>query len=209
MNAPLVGVLLAGGQSRRMGGGDKALRPLGDRPMLSRVIERIGSQVRCLVINANGDPSRFNAFELPVTPDPIEGFAGPLVGVLAGLRWLETSADRTVDAILTVPTDAPFLPADLAARLHDARSGHTERVVLAASGGRTHPVCGIWPLALADDLENALADGTRKVLDWTDRHDTVVVEFPMEGENGEEIDPFFNTNRPEDLTEAERLLLRL
>jgi len=208
MSGGPVGVLLAGGQSRRMGGGDKALRMLGDCTMLSHIIARVGPQVSTLVINANGDPARFGAFALPVTPDPIDGHAGPLVGVLAGLRWLEASPDMHSDAIVTVPTDAPFLPTNLVARLKDTQQEQHDRIVLAASCGRTHPVCGLWPLALAADLQNAIEAGTRKVLDWTDRHDTVVAEFPATALDGDNIDPFFNTNRPEDLQEAERLLDR-
>ncbi|MEL7543194.1 MAG: molybdenum cofactor guanylyltransferase MobA [Pseudomonadota bacterium] len=201
MTEHILGVLLAGGRSRRMGGGDKSLRNLGGQTILAHIIARLGPQVSRLVLNANGDPLRFAAFDLPVIADPIEGNVGPLVGVLAGMRAAGRIAGAT--HILTAPTDAPFLPDNLVAALESARDGHPVRIVLAASGGRTHPVCGLWPVALGDDLEAALHDGTRKVLDWTDRHDTVTSEFALTGAG---VDPFFNTNRPEDLATAERLL---
>lgn len=206
MSTPVVGVLLAGGQSRRMGGGDKCLRNLGGRPMLAGIIERLRPQVSEMVISANGDPDRFAQFDLPVIADPIGGYAGPLVGVLAGLQWLAASGAEGVTHIATIPTDAPFFPSDLVGQLQVAQDGKPDRVVLAASDGRTHPVCGLWPVSLAGDLEAALRNGTRKVLDWTDLHDTVIQPFAMVSVDGREIDPFFNTNRPEDLTEAEALL---
>ncbi len=209
MSDIVIGVLLAGGQSRRMGGGDKSLRMLAGKSILTRIVERVRPQVAGMIINANGDPARFADFALPVVPDPIGGFAGPLVGVLAGLRWLEASGNGSIQEIVTVPTDAPFLPRDLVKNLLGTRANKPDRIVLAASGGRTHPVCGLWPVCLADDLEAALAAGTRKVLDWTDRHDTAITSFAMLDDDGEEIDPFFNINRQEELAEAEELLTRL
>ena len=176
--------------------------------MLTGIIDRIRPQVADVAINANGDADRFARFDLPVIPDPIGGYAGPLVGVLAGLNWLKASSHDAITHIVTVPTDAPFFPHDLVHRLVVALDCKPDRIVLAASGGRTHPVCGLWPLSLQGDLEVALNDGTRKVLDWTDRHDTVVEAFEMVVQDEEQIDPFFNTNRPEDLTEAEALVAR-
>lgn len=208
MIAPVFGVLLAGGQSRRMGGGDKCLRTLGGQPMLARIIERTRPQVTNIAINANGDPERFASFDLPVIPDPIGGYAGPLVGVLAGLQWLAEIAPNNVTHIVSIPTDAPFFPRNLVQQLSVAQDNKPDRIVLAASNGRTHPVCGLWPVSLAADLERALNDGTRKVLDWTDRHDTVVETFELVTLDGEDVDPFFNTNRPDDLTEAEALIER-
>ena len=206
MTTRVAGVLLAGGQSRRMGGGDKSLKTLGGQSMMHRIIARVRPQTDSLVINANGDPARFSEFDLPVVPDPIGGYAGPLVGVLAGLSWL---GNGSIQTIVTVPTDAPFLPTDLVKQLVTAQAGIADRIVLAASNGRTHPVCGLWPKSLAADLEAALIGGTRKVLDWTDRHDTVITSFAPIAVEGEEIDPFFNTNRPEELAEAEALIERL
>lgn len=201
----VTGVLLAGGLSRRMGGGDKCLRDLAGKPMLGHVIERLGPQVGAMVINANGDPGRFAPFGLAVVADTVGGFAGPLAGVLAGMRW---SAAEAPDAawIVTVSTDAPFLPLDLTQRLLSAVADAPQTIALAASGGDVHPVIGLWPVALADDLEEQLKAGVRKVLHWTGRHASVVVDFPLLRFHGRMIDPFFNANTPEELDEARALI---
>lgn len=197
----IVGVLLAGGRSRRMGGGDKCLRPLGGRPLLAHVIERAAPQVARLVLNANGDPARFEAFGLPVVADTVEGFAGPLAGVLTGLHWAAAHAPD-VPWVATFATDAPFLPRDLVARLRSAVEAEGADMACAASGGRDHPVFGLWPVALRDDLRRAMVDEEiRKVDGWTGRYRLARADFPTAP-----IDPFFNTNRPQDLAEAERLL---
>jgi molybdopterin-guanine dinucleotide biosynthesis protein A len=196
-------VLLAGGLSRRMGGGDKCLRRLGGSSILARVIERLQPQARRLVINANGDPARFAAFGLPVASDAVADFPGPLAGVLTGMMWARDHAPDVAD-IVTVPTDGPFVPRDLVARLVAARDAAGADLVQAASGGQAHPVVGLWPVRLADDLRRALVDESiRKVDVWTARHRLVTVEFATDP-----VDPFFNANRPEDLAEAERLLAR-
>ena len=198
---PVAGVLLAGGQSRRMGGGDKCLRPLGGQPILARIIERTAPQVARLVLNANGDPARFASFDLPVTGDTVGGFAGPLAGVLAGMEWAAAAAPECA-WIATVATDAPFLADDLVERLSAAVADGAADMACAASGGRTHPVFGLWPVALSADLRHALVDqGVRKVDDWTGRYNRKVVEF-----TADTIDPFFNVNRPEDLAAAETFL---
>jgi len=198
--SPPVGLLLAGGRARRMGGGDKCLRQLAGRPLLSHVVERIGPQVRRLVLNANGDPIRFASFGLPVVADGIPDFAGPLAGILAGLGWAAEAAAEC-PLLLSAPTDAPFLPRDLVARLSAARRAAKADIAMAASGGRTHPVVGLWPVALARDLRHALAiEGIRKVDVWTARYRVAIAEFPIEA-----VDPFFNANRPEDLAAAEDL----
>ncbi|HEY7610173.1 MAG TPA: molybdenum cofactor guanylyltransferase MobA [Alphaproteobacteria bacterium] len=197
-----VGLLLAGGLSRRMGGGDKCLRPLGGRPVLAHIIERARPQVAALVLNANGDPARFAAFGLPVAPDVIEGFAGPLAGVLTGMEW--AARERPGAAWLaTFATDAPFFPRDLVARLHEAIARERADMACARSGGQDHPVFGLWPVRLRTDLRGAMEAGVRKVDLWTARHRLAVAEFAAEP-----FDPFFNANRPEDLAEAERLLIR-
>ena len=206
----ITGVLLAGGQSRRMfpeqpGGGDKSLRDLAGKPMLAHVIDRLGPQAGRLVINANGDPTRFAPFNLPVAADTIDGFAGPLAGVLAGMRWSRTNAPSATH-IATVSTDAPFIPLDLVTRLRDGVVGRPTTIAIACSGGELHPVIGLWPVALADDLEFALRDGVRKVLAWTGRHGTQAVDFPFTPMAGRQIDPFFNANHPDELDEARRLL---
>jgi molybdenum cofactor guanylyltransferase len=204
----IVGLLLAGGQSRRMGGGDKGMLPLGDKPMLAHVIDRLSPQVDRLVINANGDPIRFEAFQLPVVADSLDGFQGPLAGVLAGLKWAKANASKATH-VASVSTDAPFVPLDLVARLDEGRTTENTLIALAASGGHLHPVIGLWPIDLADDLEQALADGVRKVLAWTDRHGVATVSFSDLEIGGEAIDPFFNANTPEDLDVARRLLQKI
>lgn len=201
----VIGVLLAGGQSRRMGGGDKCLLELAGKPLLTHVIERLKPQTGGLVLNANGDPGRFASFGLPVIADPVDGFAGPLAGVLAGFTWAKENAPQA-RWIVTAATDTPFFPQDLVARLLDATKGQYPAIALASSGGRMHPVFGLWPTALMDDLHQALEDGVRKVLHWTDRHTLASVEFDMVKAGAGEIDPFFNANTPEDLATATDIL---
>jgi molybdopterin-guanine dinucleotide biosynthesis protein A len=199
IGADVVGVLLAGGQARRMGGGDKSLRRLGDRTILEHVIERARPQVATLVLNANGDPARFARFGLPVAADVVEGFAGPLAGVLTGIEWARRNRPDCA-WIATIATDTPFFPADLVALLGRAVEGAD--LACARSGGRAHPVFGLWPVRLAEDLRRAmLGEEVRKVDVWTARYRLAEVDFAVDP-----IDPFFNTNRPEDLAEAERLL---
>lgn len=201
-NRPIVvGVLLAGGQSRRMGGGDKCLRPLSGRPILAHVIERIRPQVDQLILNANGDSQRFSDFDLPVVPDVIEGFAGPLAGVLSGLEWARRHQPQAAFAI-SVPTDGPFLPMDLVDRMLLAIEDENADLACAASSGRSHPVVGLWPLRLAEDLRHAVTvNSIRKVDEWTAGYRLATVNWPTG-----DVDPFFNTNRPDDLATAERLL---
>ncbi|MEL6299254.1 MAG: molybdenum cofactor guanylyltransferase MobA [Pseudomonadota bacterium] len=202
----VVGVLLAGGQSRRMGGGDKGLKSLGGTPMLATVSDRLRRQTGALVLNANGDETRFATFDLPVVADPVEDHPGPLAGVLAGLGW---AAAHRPEAryIATVSTDAPFIPPDLVARLAAALDAAPDaRIAMARSGGQLHPVIGLWPVALADDLAAALAAGTRKVLAWTDTHGTAAADFAPVLVNGHLIDPFFNVNTPDELGFAEAIL---
>lgn len=191
----VVGVLLAGGRARRMGGGDKALRPLAGRPLIEHVIERVRGQVDRLIINANGDPARFTGYGLPVVADEIEGYAGPLAGVLSAMTW---AAAHGADWVASFPTDAPFLPEDLVERLLATGAP----VACARSGGQAHPVVAVWSVALADDLHHALTEeGLRKIDLWTARHGVAHVDWPAEP-----LDPFFNANRPDDLAEADRLL---
>lgn len=199
----VVGLLLAGGQSRRMGGGDKALRLLGGIPLLERVIQRLRPQVETLVLSANGDPARFTRFAIPVVPDSVEGFAGPLVGVLAGLDWTK-SHRPDCPYVVSVATDAPFLPGDLVARLTEGLKEARANLACAASRGRAHPVFGLWPVRLREDLRRAVVEeGIRKVDQWTARHGLVTVPFA-----DHPVDPFFNANRPEDLDAAAALLLQ-
>jgi molybdopterin-guanine dinucleotide biosynthesis protein A len=197
----VAGLVLAGGQSRRMGGGDKGLRRLGGRTLLGHVVERLRPQVAALVISANGDPARFAGFGLPVVADSVPDFAGPLAGVLAGLDW--AAAHRPdLSHVASVATDAPFLPRDLVSRLVAALTEAEADLACAASGGRVHPVFGLWPVRLKEDLRGALAgDRIRKVDRWTARHKLVIVSFA-----DRPVDPFFNANRPADLDAAAALL---
>ena len=197
----VVGLLLAGGQSRRMGGGDKALRLLGGIALLDRVIERLRPQVDALVLNANGDRARFARFALPTVADSVPGFAGPLAGVLAGLDW---AASHRPDCpyVVSVATDAPFLPADLVARLAHGLDEARADLACAASGGRSHPVFGLWPVWSRDDLRRAVVDQAISKVDlWTARYVLATVPF-----DDQPVDPFFNANRPEDLETAATLL---
>ncbi len=197
----IVGVLLAGGQSRRMGGGDKTLNDLGGRPLLAHVVERAQPQVDTLILNANGDPARFADYSLPVVADTVDGFVGPLAGVLTGQEW---ARENTPDAkwVVTMATDTPFFPADLVTGFAAEIEKNGADMAMATSGGNRHPVFGMWPVGLADDLRHALVvDGVRKVLHWTDRFNLVQVDFSTDP-----YDPFFNVNRPEDLQQAKRLI---
>jgi molybdopterin-guanine dinucleotide biosynthesis protein A len=199
----IVGLLLAGGLSRRMGGGDKALRPLGERTLLDHVIDRVRPQVTTLVLNANGDPARFAGFDLPVVPDSVPDFAGPLAGVLAGFDWA-VAYRPDCDLVLSVPTDAPFLPRDLVARLHAGLEREDAELACAASDGQPHPVVGLWPIRLREALRRAVIDEKiRKVDVWTGRYRLATVPFDEEIPG---VDPFFNANRPEDLERAAALL---
>lgn len=201
----VTGVILAGGLSRRMGGGDKGLLALGGDSMLAHVVRRLSPQVSRVVLNANGEPARFRSLGLPVVADTIDGFVGPLAGVLAGMRWSRAHA-READYVVSVSADAPFLPADLVGRLGAALRDRPRAIALGRSAGEIHPVIGLWPVALADDLEVELRRGVRKVLNWTDKHGTIAVDFPMQVWGNETIDPFFNANTPTELDEARRLL---
>jgi molybdopterin-guanine dinucleotide biosynthesis protein A len=184
---------------------DKALLDIGGKPMLAHVVDSLAPQVGRLIISANGDPSRFASFGLPVVADTIAGFAGPLAGLLAGMRWSTQHAPEATH-ILSVSTDAPFLPADLAAKLQCAVRDRKHAIAIASSGGKQHPVIGLWPTSLADELEAALLAGTRKVSSWTEGINTVTVDFPPVQLQGREVDPFFNANTPEDLATVRELL---
>ncbi|HWX49515.1 MAG TPA: molybdenum cofactor guanylyltransferase MobA [Roseomonas sp.] len=195
-----LGVVLAGGLARRMGGGDKPLRPLGGRPLLAHVLERLRPQVATLLLNANGDPARFAAWGLPVVADGLPDYPGPLAGILAALDW--AAANRPELAwVASVPGDSPFIPADLVARLHAARAAAAVPLACAHSGGWAHPPIGLWPVALRTELRSALEGGERKIDRWTARFGCAEAEWPTAP-----FDPFFNANTPEELALAESLL---
>jgi molybdopterin-guanine dinucleotide biosynthesis protein A len=184
-----------------MGGGDKCLRDLGGRTILERIVTRVAPQVDRLILNANGDASRFARFGLPVVPDSLSGQAGPLAGVLTGLEWARDHAPGC-DWVASFASDAPFVPENLVGKLAAAIAEEGADMACAASGGRTHPVFGLWPVRLAADLRRAVAEeGVRKVDSWTSYYRMSTVEFAVV-----RYDPFFNVNRPDDLAAAERLL---
>jgi molybdopterin-guanine dinucleotide biosynthesis protein A len=196
-----LGVLLAGGLARRMGGGDKPLKPIAGRSILERAIARLAPRVTSLILNANGDPARFAAFGLVVVPDGVPDYPGPLAGVLAALDHA-AAYHPNVEWVVSASADSPFLPADLVMRLHGERGAHP--LACAASGGHTHPPIGLWRVALRDDLRRALVvEGERKIDRWTARHGCAAVEWATDP-----VDPFFNANTPEDLAEAEAILAR-
>ena len=200
---PPLGVVLAGGQARRMGGGDKALLILDGQSLLSRVTARLSPQVSGLALNANGDPARFSDYNLPIIADSVTGFPGPLAGVLAGLDW---AAGQGADTIVTAAADTPFFPIDLVPRLIKASAGMAHPLVLAATpdvarGQICHPTFGLWPVALRDNLRAALGQGLRKVVMWTILHEGREALFPEDHTN-----LFFNVNTPDDLAQARSLL---
>jgi molybdenum cofactor guanylyltransferase len=196
-----VGILLAGGLARRMGGGDKALRKSGGISLLAHVIAALRPQCEGLLLSANGDPARFSVFDLPVVADDVPGFMGPLAGILAGLDWI---AVRRPDVPLgiSVPADAPFLPGDVAARLMDARAKDNALIACARSGGRNHPAVAVWPVSIRNDLRHALVvEEVRMVEAFMQNYSRAIVEWPIEP-----YDPFFNANDPSDLAAAETIL---
>jgi molybdopterin-guanine dinucleotide biosynthesis protein A len=191
-------VILAGGRATRMGGGDKPLRPVKGVPILSHVIARVARKGRSIVLNANGDPRRFEAFGLPVIADSASDFPGPLAGILAGLDW--AAGEGLTGDVLSVPGDCPFIPHDLAEKLDAARQAANLPLACAGSGGWTHPVIGLWPIAIREDLRAALLGGERKIDRFTARFGCAIAEWPTEP-----FDPFFNVNTPEEWAEAERI----
>lgn len=199
LSVPLPGVILAGGRATRMGSGDKGLLIVGGQSLLSRVIARLSPQCRPVAISANGDPARLADFGLPVLPDSLPGFPGPLAGVLAGLDW---AAAQNAPAIITVAADTPFFPTDLAIRLNAAAG--PSGLALAAStgegGARPQPTFGLWPVTLRDALRDALIAGQRRVGLWAEEQGAGLAEWPAAP-----IDPFFNINTPEDMTKAKTL----
>jgi molybdopterin-guanine dinucleotide biosynthesis protein A len=203
LNKDPLGLILAGGQARRMGGGDKARIRIGGQTILERVLATMAPQCQRLIINANGDPARFADTKLPVIADSIPGFAGPLAGILAGLDWAASHTPDIAD-IASAPGDCPFLPADLVARLAAARETAGTPLACARSGDWRHPVVGLWPVRLREDLRHALTvEGLHKIELWTARHGIAIADWPTSP-----VDPFFNVNTPEDVAEAERVAAR-
>jgi molybdenum cofactor guanylyltransferase len=198
--ANIPGVLLAGGLARRMGGGDKPMRTIAGKTILERVIARLSPQCDGLVLNANGEPSRFAAFGLPVIADTVADFPGPLAGILAALDWMAQHRPE-VKFMLSAAADCPFLPRDLVMRLAEARAAQNAELAVAASDGRTHPVVGLWSVRLRNELRHALVkEDIRKIDRWTARYALATVTWPTTP-----LDPFFNANTVEDIAEADRL----
>jgi molybdenum cofactor guanylyltransferase len=201
--ATIVGVILAGGLATRMGGGDKGLLPLDGSTLLDKVIARLAPQCGTLALNANGDPSRFATFGLPVIADPVAEYPGPLAGILAGLDW---AARQGADMMISAAADTPFLPLDLVERLQAQAGATGAKIVLAASPDdtgtlRRHPTFGLWSVSLRNDLQAALERGERKVVAWADRHGAATAPFEADG-----VDPFFNINTPDDLAKSRVML---
>ena len=200
---PTLGLILAGGLARRMGGGDKARINIGGTSILERVLATLKPQCSRVIINANGDPARFADTGLPVIADSVPDFAGPLAGILAGLDWAAANAPDCA-WLASAPGDCPFLPKDLVARLHEARLAAGVPLACARSGEWRHPVVGLWPVALRDDLRRALIDeDLHKIEIWTARHGVAVANWPAEP-----FDPFFNVNTPDDAERAEAIAKR-
>lgn len=205
MRRDIAGIVLAGGQSRRMGGGDKSLLPLGGGSVLDQVLSRFGPQIETLALSANGDPARFARFGLPVLADTVEGFAGPLAGILTGLEW--AAAGTPCKTVVTAAGDTPFLPLDLVDRLAAAAGEHPGSIAVTSSAGRRHPTFALWPTGCRDALRHFLVDeDNRQVSTFIERHGHVEVEFPVRESAGQSIDPFFNINVPDDLARAAQLL---
>lgn len=197
----IMGVLLAGGRSSRMGGGDKCLHMLAGQTLLDRAIARARPQLPGLILNANGDPGRFAATGLEIVADGFENYAGPLAGILTALEWLRAQRPDCTH-LVSFATDTPFFPLDLVARLIDAAQAQKLPLASAASGGRSHPVFGLWPVALADDLRAAMThENMRKVDAFTARHGVALASYPVLP-----FDPFFNINRKEDLEQAQKFI---
>jgi molybdopterin-guanine dinucleotide biosynthesis protein A len=196
----IAGVILAGGQATRMGGGDKGMRVVGGQTLIAHVLDRLRPQVDALVLNANGDPARFDALGLPVVADSLPDWPGPLAGVLAGMDW---AAAQGAQAVVSVAADTPFFPRDLVARLQAAAGPSGLTLAGTREGGKLyrHPTFGLWPVSLRDDLRAALVGGLRKVVLWTDTHGAGTAEFATDP-----FDPFFNINTLDDIAEAERLV---
>jgi molybdopterin-guanine dinucleotide biosynthesis protein A len=201
----VLGVVLAGGLSRRMEGSDKSFKQLADQDLLAHVLDRFVPQLDETIINANGDPDDFHAYSQNIVRDVFDGFAGPLAGVVTGMSWAKENRPD-VSHVMTIPCDGPFLPLDYAMQMIDGLK--EADIVMASSNGRTHPVAGLWPVKLCDDLAKALDQGVRKVDLWTADYAVNVIDFPLVGD-ADDIDPFFNANRPGDLETAEELFTKL
>ena len=199
----VVGVILAGGLARRMGGGDKSMLKLGGRRILDYVIESAQNQLQTVIINANGDPQRFAEFNLPVQADIVPDFAGPLAGVVSAMAWVKQN-QPSITHIITLAADTPFFPADYVTRMLELMQLKHQRLACASYQGRTQPVFGLWPVDLFDDLYKALVeDDMRKVDRFTTPYGVADVPFDELISN-----PFSNVNKPEDIDLGEQQLAK-
>jgi molybdopterin-guanine dinucleotide biosynthesis protein A len=197
---PTLGVILAGGLSRRMGGNDKALLSLAGQPLVEHAAERLMTQCASVILNANIDPSLFARMLLPVVPDSIPDHPGPLAGILAALEW-GVIHRPDIAWVVSAPADTPFIPRDLVLKLHEAQQESRTPIACAASDSQPHFAVGLWPISLRHNLRYSLVEkGTRSIKDWMNRHGHAEVSWPVEP-----FDPFFNINTPEDLRHAETL----
>jgi len=197
---PTLGVVLAGGRASRMGGTDKSRIRVGGRTILERVLDRLRPQCSRVVLSAGANAARFADTGDVLVPDSVPDYAGPLAGILAGLDWA-AGHTRDIEWAVSVPSDCPFLPRDLVARLHGARSEAGKPLACAGSGRRRHPAIALWPVAMREDLRSALlSEGLRTVDEWVTRFGAGVAEWPSDP-----VDPFFNVNTPDDAAEAERI----
>lgn len=199
----IAGIILAGGQSRRMGGEDKALMPFGDGRLIDAIYQRLSPQVETIALNSNNERTHFSNLSVPIVPDDISGFAGPLAGILAAMEWAASQV-APFSHIATVATDTPCFPDNLIETLHHSIAELPEHIAVAASGDRLHPVFGLWPVSLRHDLRDWMSDEkNRRVVTWIEAHPHKVVEFPLvTTQSGASFDPFFNINTPEDAAEA-------
>lgn len=197
----MIGLILAGGQARRMGGADKAFLKLGRETLITRAIARARPQVDELIVNANGDPKRFASLGCEVIPDRIGGFLGPLAGILSGFEWMR--ANRP-DArwLASFACDCPFFPTDMVEKLIAEAQSRGVQIAIAASGGRHHPVFAVWSASLPVTSESVLSgEGLRKMDDFVAGFPNIRVAFPSTS-----VDPFFNINTLDDLARAEEIL---
>lgn len=196
----IVGVLLAGGSARRMGGCDKCLLPLDHRPILDHVIARAEPQVGQLLLSTNSSAALFSRYEIPVLHDTVPGFAGPLAGILAAMQWVRAQPDKRCHWLASFPTDSPFFPEDLVKQLLAAARDTDVELVYAASSQKS-PLFALWSMEVMDDLAQQLERKERKVGNFIDRHRCAVLQF-----SGDSRDPFFNINTVEDLKAARELV---
>ncbi len=200
----VLGVILAGGQSRRFGGGDKFIKELNGEALVDRVVERVRPQTEQMIISSNSETPHLTKFGLPIVADTIHGFAGPLAGILTGMEWTRQHYPD-IEWIVSFPSDAPFVPLDCVSKMLEQAQMDNAEIVCASSAGRTHPVCALWRIDLADNLRQAMEEEEMRKIDlWTARHRLSALEF-----SDQPFDPFFNINRPEDLEQAEVILAGL